>query len=102
MPRHTPRDDDDDWLSDDESWRGGPLSDDDDEEFDDDHAEEVTVPCRMCGCDIYDDAIQCPLCGEYQTKSPLTAWEGRPLWWRVGGLLGIIAVLLTLIGLMGW
>ncbi len=100
MPRHPPPDDDRDWLSDDESWRGGSNHDSDelDEEYGDED-ESPTVECKMCGCDIYEDVVQCPLCGEYQTQRPLSAWEGRPLWWKIGGLIGIIATLIALIGI---
>ncbi len=69
----------------------------DDDEFDDDHddAESVTVPCSHCGADIYEDADQCPMCGEFQIRGS-RQWEGRPLWWIVLGITGIIAVVMTL------
>ena len=78
--------------------------DDSDDEYDpvDEYGPDdpsSTTGCIQCGCEIYDDASRCPLCGEYQVGDrSLTAWEGRPLWWKVGGLLGIIAVLFGLLG----
>ena len=75
---------DPDW--DDEDWSGG-------EDFGADD-ESTTTECTHCGADIYDDSPRCPICGEYQVGSrSLTAWQGRPLWWKLGGLLGIFAVI---------
>jgi MYXO-CTERM domain-containing protein len=48
----------------------------------------------MCGVDIYEDAVQCPLCGQYLTRTS-SAWSGRPAWWLLLGALGILAVILT-------
>ena len=60
--------------------------------------ESTTTECMKCGCEIYDDASRCPLCGEYQVGNrTLTAWQGRPLWWKIGGLLGILAVMFALL-----
>lgn len=70
--------------------------DDSDPEFPDDWEEDggetLTRVCPHCSCDVYEDAEQCPLCGEWISR-PLTAWEGRPTWWIILGLLGIGAVL---------
>lgn len=70
----------------------------DDDEDDGPEHESATTDCIHCGGEIYDDASRCPLCGEYQVGDrSLTAWEGRPFWWKLGGLLGIVAVLLSLL-----
>ncbi len=70
----------------------------DDEEDDTPDDQSPTTDCIKCGCEIYDDASCCPICGEYQVGDrALTAWEGRPLWWKVGGILGILAVLFGLV-----
>lgn len=80
MSRHNWKDDEDDWDEDEDDF--GP-----DDQF-------TTVDCQKCGCEMYDDAERCPLCGEYQIRDRLgLAWEGRPWWWKTGGLLGILAVL---------
>lgn len=81
--------------------RWSSSDEDNDSDWDDeDHSpeyESTTTDCIKCGCEIYDDASRCPLCGEYQVGDrTLTAWEGRPFWWKLGGLLGILAVLLSL------
>jgi hypothetical protein len=66
---------------------------------DEDHGDVAdatpTQSCPMCGVDIYEDAVQCPLCGQYLTRTS-SAWNGRPGWWVLLGLLGILAVVLTL------
>lgn len=75
-----------DWSEDryDEDW-----GTDDDEPVD-------TIPCSHCGTDVYEDAEQCPRCGEWiiDQASPLTA---KPLWWQILGVLGVIAVILALL-----
>ena len=90
MPRHQNHSEPD-WNTEDDSW---------DEELDGDGPDDqtTTTACLRCGAEIYDDTSRCPICGEYQVgERTLTAWEGRPLWWRLGGLLGIIAVLYALL-----
>jgi endogenous inhibitor of DNA gyrase (YacG/DUF329 family) len=69
-----------------------------DEGSSDEEDESALVPCPQCGADIYEDAVQCPVCGEYVTHGT-RAWEGRPGWWIALGLLGIIAVLFVLLRL---
>lgn len=74
------------------------MSDDwDDPDFDDDISDEwqsddhvETLACPSCGEQIYEEAQQCPHCGQYVTpsSSPLL---GRPWWFVVLGILGIIA-----------
>ena len=76
----------DDWSGDgyDEGW-----GTDDDEPVD-------TVPCGNCGADVYEDAEQCPRCGEWITHGT-SALTAKPLWWQIIGVLGIIAVILALL-----
>ena len=74
----------DDWEED------GNWTDDSDEASD-------TIACSNCGADIYEDAEQCPVCHEYVTSSH-SAWESKPTWWIVLGLLGIFAVIIVLSG----
>jgi endogenous inhibitor of DNA gyrase (YacG/DUF329 family) len=62
---------------------------------DDDDGESLTIPCPACRADIYEDAEQCPYCGEYVVRSSST-WDGRPAWWIVLGGLGIVATLFAL------
>ncbi len=81
--------------------RWSSPDEDSDPEWDDDSGpedESTTTECIQCGGEIYDDASRCPLCGEYQVGDrSRSAWEGRPFWWKLGGLLGIVAVLLSLL-----
>ena len=64
------------------------------DELDDDLSE--TVPCAQCGAEVYEDAVRCPNCGAYLTHDTNT-WSGRPGWWIILGLLGILAVILVLL-----
>ncbi|MBW3541015.1 MAG: zinc ribbon domain-containing protein [Planctomycetes bacterium] len=83
MPSHLD-DADDGWDSADD-W-----PDDDDESAD-------LIDCPHCGSAIYEDAEQCPRCGMYVVHegSPL---GGRPLWFVLLGLAGVIAVIAVLSG----
>ncbi len=58
-----------------------------------------TITCTACGAEIYEDAPQCPVCSEYATPGGGSLWQGRPGWWIVLGLLGIVAVIYMLVGL---
>ncbi|MBX3442604.1 MAG: hypothetical protein KF774_09350 [Planctomyces sp.] len=87
---------DDDWMAD--ADYGDDLEenlDDEDELEDDEDEENATVECPKCGADMYEDAVRCPLCGEYFVRRH-TIWQDKPLWWKLVGLLGIIAVLWSL------
>jgi len=88
---------DDLWFED----SGDELLDDefpDENEHDDDLSR--TLPCPQCGADVYEDAVQCPHCGNYITHDT-HVWSGRPLWWIVLGLLGVLATILALAGYFG-
>jgi len=77
---------------------GDELRDDefpDEDEFDDDLS--PVAPCPQCGAEVYEDAVQCPICGTYITDHG-NLWTGRPLWWIVLGLLGAVATVLALAG----
>tara|TARA_B100000029_G_scaffold286744_1_gene280483 strand:+ start:743 stop:1006 length:264 start_codon:yes stop_codon:yes gene_type:complete len=82
------------WL-DDESGPEWSESDQWDGDWDDD--ESVTVTCASCGADVYEEAEQCPSCGEWITRfhSP---WQGHSPWWVILGVLGVLATILALVG----
>jgi hypothetical protein len=65
----------------------------DEDESDDDSTE--TAPCPHCGAEVYEDAVRCPVCGEYVTTGG-NIWSGRPLWWIVLAVLGIAATVAAL------
>ncbi len=71
---------------------------DQDPDLNDDFSE--TLPCPQCGNEVYEDAVRCPHCGTYITHDT-NVWSGRPAWWIVLGLLGVLAVILTLAGVFG-
>lgn len=64
-----------------------------DDNFEDQFSE--LLPCPECGAEIYEDAEVCPACGYYIVHTH-TIWAGRPIWWIILGLLGILAVMLAL------
>ncbi len=67
----------------------------------DDEEETLTSPCPECGAEVYEDAVQCPVCGNYITHQT-NVWLGRPLWWIVLGLLGAAATVAVLAGIAAW
>lgn len=74
------RDDEDDWDD--------PEPDD----FDDDVLE--MLHCPECGEDIYEDSEQCPHCGMYVKPGGSTsALSGKPWWFVLLAILGIVAVI---------
>lgn len=89
-----PDEEQDDWLqeSDDEF-----DEDEFSEENDDDNSTE-TVPCPSCGAAIYDDAEQCPYCGQYITADT-SPWTGHSFWWILLAVIGLVATILALSGL---
>ena len=71
---------------------------DDDEDDDpeapdepDDLDEDETEPCPYCRRPVYDDAEQCPSCGNYLSRED--APRRRP-WWLVVGVMVCLAVVL--------
>ncbi len=92
------------WDDEQDAW-DDPNDDLDDDSEDDDFAAGVvvvpvvaseTVPCPACGASVYEDAIRCPVCGEYVSHS--AHWTaGRPWWWIALGIVGVVAVLGTML-----
>lgn len=80
------------WRDDDDSDSGAEWSEDPDDSDD----ETETVSCPKCGIDVYEDAPQCPLCGEYLTPNH-SVWSGRPVWFTLLAVTGIVAVIVTLV-----
>ena len=78
---------DDDYEADD--WETAEPGEVDDEELD-------LVACPSCGEPIYEEAEACPYCGEYVTHST-SVLAGKPLWFIVLAILGIIAVIATIL-----
>lgn len=107
MPfRHDNDADDDDGFdrprpwSPDDSDPGDDWSDDEDgAEDDDDSDENAVVPCPKCGCDVYEDAEQCPLCGEWLLPDS-SPFSGRSEWFAFVGIAGIVAVIAVLSGVL--
>jgi hypothetical protein len=65
-----------------------------DEDENEDEAE--TVACPECGEPVYEDAEQCPSCGQYITHST-SPLAGRSTLYVAIVVLGIIAVIATLL-----
>lgn len=63
---------------------------------DDDDELTETVTCPHCGVEVYEDAVECPACQTYITHRH-NVWSGRPAWWIILGLLGVLAAILALL-----
>lgn len=74
----------DDWYGDDETV---------DSEIDNDAVE--LIPCPECGAEVYEEAEQCPECGCY-IIAQTSPFAGRPVWWAVLGILGILMTIVAL------
>ena len=81
-----------------DEWFEQPGDEFEESEYLDEDDETSTLPCPECGADVYEDAVRCPACGNYITH-PTSVWHGRPGWWIVLGLLGVVALILVLTGL---
>ena len=66
-----------------------------DEYFDAD--DDYSMPCPVCGAEIYDDVAMCPQCGEYLLESHRSFWGNKPKWLV---RLAIIFAILAAIGLL--
>ena len=79
---------------------------DDDDRADDEYPDDIdddstdTIACPRCGAEVYEDAVRCPVCGDYIEHSGGSAWTGRPFWWIMLGILGILALIAALTGLV--
>ncbi|MAG92153.1 MAG: hypothetical protein CMJ48_00160 [Planctomycetaceae bacterium] len=72
-----------------------------DDEYDDDDGESYVVPCPNCGTEVYEDAEQCPSCGDYIVPgtSALSNWSP---WWVLLGFLGVLATIIVFIRAAWW
>ena len=82
-----------DWETDGDDWG--------DEDWPDDDDSAELVPCPNCGREIYEEAEQCPSCGEYVTHDNRIL-ASKPGWYVLLALAGVIAVILALAGLAAW
>lgn len=66
----------------------------DDDDCDSDDSPADTIRCNNCGTSIYEDSVRCPHCGWYVTADT-SIWSGRPGWWILLGLAGIVAAIVA-------
>ena len=76
-------------AADEDSWPDdeGPQSVDLDEFGDDEQTD--TLRCRHCGEEIFADADRCPVCGK-DAPAGGSLWAGRPIWWLLLAVIGIL------------
>lgn len=71
------------------------TDDPDDWPDEDDDDESAVVTCPNCHAEVYEDAEQCPACGEWITGST-HPFSGRPLWFIAIGVAGLAATIAAL------
>jgi len=73
-----------------------PLEDWEDPEADDDDLVDSTPvrECRHCGAEVYDDAVACPVCGNYDSREESHA--PLPVWIKLAAAAAIIGMLSAL------
>jgi hypothetical protein len=68
----------------------------DEEEWPESDEDSPTVPCPECGGDVYEEADHCPSCGHFLLAASASPLLGKPAWFVLLGLLGIVATLIVL------
>lgn len=83
-----------------DDWNEGYEDDyhEDDEDFDDEPY--GWYECPLCGAEVYEEADLCPECDQFMTPVLVTRSDMKPMWYIFLGMAGILAVLLTLSGLI--
>lgn len=85
------------------------MTDDWDEDYDDDYDDDDEdledepygwYECPLCGEEVYEDANLCPSCDQYITPVLVTRSDMKPMWYIFLGMAGILAVVLTLSGII--
>jgi hypothetical protein len=78
-------DSEDDSWSDEEDW---PESDE----------ESISISCPECGGEVHEEADACPHCGYFLEETRDHPMLGKPWWFVVLGILGILATIFALFG----
>ena len=60
--------------------------------IDEDQMDDATIPCGNCGRPVYEDAPQCPYCGEYGPDTGRGGWSNKPRWLT---RLAVVLIVLT-------
>ena len=85
------------------------MTDNWDEDYDDDYYDDDEdledepygwYECPLCGSEVYEDANLCTECDEYMTPVLVTRSDMKPMWYIFLGTAGILAVVLTLSGII--
>lgn len=80
------------------AWDDNDLDDEDDDSGDVESSEDdSTSACPHCGKAVYDDAEQCPACGEYLSQEDAAATPRK--WWVV--VTAVICLVLAIAWALG-
>jgi hypothetical protein len=70
----------------------------DEEDWSETEGETNSIPCPECGGEVYEEADACPHCGYFLEDAAVDPMLGKPWWFVVLGILGIIATVFALFG----
>ena len=76
--------------------------DEEDYDYEDDWDDDQTrtVPCKNCGCEIYEEAERCPSCGVYVLAASST-FDSKPFWSKSLTFMIVILIIMSLLGFFG-
>ncbi len=59
--------------------------------------DDYTIPCPACGAEVYEDAPQCPSCGEYIVDGKPGPWAKQPKWFYFLMLVIVVILILSMV-----
>jgi hypothetical protein len=81
-----------------ETWEDESNQWDDDEDCADEDDEEPTILCPYCRAEMWEEAVQCPACGEYLSLEDGRArHEWQPRWIVLTALLLLLLIALGIV-----
>lgn len=83
-------------MHDTDDWDDDPPLEDWEYPDEDEAAEQsTTTACPNCRAEMYDDAEQCPRCGEYVTRAQAN-WSHFPPWVYAGAVIALLGMVASL------
>jgi len=69
------------------------------EDWPDENGESFTISCPECGFELHEEVEMCSNCGYFLEDGSSHPLSGRPAWFVVLGILGVLATLAALLQL---
>jgi predicted nucleic acid-binding Zn ribbon protein len=81
-----------------ETWEDESNQWDGEDDYGDEDEEEPTILCLYCRAEIWEEALQCPECGEYLSLEDGRARQWQPRWIIITAALLLLLFALSLTG----